>query len=230
MDQSAGSAVAATVVIWAVSSGLALALGVLLLGGSGAPRRWIRTAARSIVHLSRGVPTSLLVLGTGLAMLRIGPHTLPRIFPGTPARFQAVAWGAAAAVALGGSGHFAEIFRAARGAIGASRLDQATLLGFSPVRRWLLVARETAVVALPPTGARLVHQLHNTAFVAFFPVADLFGWVQSESSATFAVLDVVVLGGALYVMLSLLIWLAARVLELLLACRPPRVRALAGAA
>jgi ABC-type arginine/histidine transport system permease subunit len=82
--------------------------------------------------------------------------------------------------------------------------------------------RECAAVALPPTGARLVHHLHNTAFAALFPVADLFGYVEGQASATFRVLDFVLLGCLIYVILSGLTWLLVRALEAALS--PPTAK------
>jgi ABC-type amino acid transport system permease subunit len=76
-----------------------------------------------------------------------------------------------------------------------------------------VVAREAAAASLAPTGARLVHHLHNTAFAALFPVADLFGWIQQRSYETFEVSRYAAVGAAFYIGLSLLIWAAARGLE-----------------
>jgi ABC-type amino acid transport system permease subunit len=73
---------------------------------------------------------------------------LPPVFPGTPAAFQHVAWGIMIALALGSAGHLAEIFRAARMALGRFRLEQARVLGLSSLDRVRLLAREAAAIAL----------------------------------------------------------------------------------
>jgi ABC-type arginine/histidine transport system permease subunit len=67
-----------------------------------------------------------------------------------------------------------------------------------------------------------VHHLHNTAFAALFPVADIFGVVEGRANATFRVIEVVLLGCGIYVLLSMLTWVLIRALEAVLA--PPAAR------
>jgi ABC-type amino acid transport system permease subunit len=211
---------AGTVVLWAMSGALSIVLGLVLAAGSLSVHRLLRLGARAGVNLTRGVPTSLFVIAAGIGMMRLATAPeLPTVFPGTPAAFQHVAWGIMLALALGSAGHLAEIFRAAYLALGRFRLEQATVLGLTRLGRAVLLAREGAAIALPPTGARLVHHLHNTAFAALFPVTDLFGAVQGQASATFRVFHFAVLGCMIYVTLSGLTWLGIRVLEAALA--PP---------
>jgi ABC-type arginine/histidine transport system permease subunit len=86
------------------------------------------------------------------------------------------------------------------------------------------MVREAAAAGLAPTGARLVHHLHNTAFAALFPVADLFGWVQLQANASFEVTRYVFTGAAVYVVLSAVIWLAFRTVEAGVGGRRPERR------
>lgn len=209
-----GVGVAGTAVLWALSGSLSVALGAVLAAGSLSADRATRLAARAGIDLTRGASTSLLVVAAGMGAMRLSSAPeLRAIYPGTPAAFQHVAWAVALALAVGSAGHLAEIFRAAHSSLGQYRLEQATVLGLSPFGRARLLVRECAPVSLPPTGARLVHHLHNTAFAALFPVADLFGYVQGQANATFRVLDFVLLGCLVYVVLSALIWLLVRLLE-----------------
>ena len=214
---------AGTVVLWAISGAVAIALGFLLAGASLSGNGTLRYAARAAVNATRGVPTSVLVLVAGMGMMRAttAPN-LPGFFPGTPEAFQHVAWGIMLALGAGSAGHLAEIFLAARSTLGQYRLEQMTVLGLSWAARTLLVLRECAAVALPPAGARMVHHLHNTAFAALFPVTDLFGFVQGLSSSTFRVFEFIALGCVVYVALSGAIWLASRALEA--AFVPPSAR------
>jgi ABC-type amino acid transport system permease subunit len=188
--------------------------------GSLSTNGFAKAICRSVVNFTRGVPTSLFVIAAGITMFRLPAGIdLPTIYPGTPDAFQHVAWGIAVALAAGSAGHLAEIFRSARAALGRSRLDQAAALGLSRSRRAILLAREAAVIALAPTGTRLVHHLHNSAFAALFPVTDLFGFIQAQANATFRVLDYALLGCLVYVVLSGLVWLIFRAIEGLLAHR-----------
>jgi ABC-type amino acid transport system permease subunit len=211
MSDGLWEGIAGTLVLWGLSAFLACALGLVLAGGSLSSRLWVRLLARAVVNVTRGVPTVLLVIVAGFGMLRIPSiGELPVVFPGTPATFQQVAWGIMLALALGSAGHLAEIFRAARAGLGQARLEQIAVLGLSRPRRASLLAREAAAIGLPPTGTRLVHHLHNTAFAALLPVTDLFGFIEAQVNATFRVTDYLLLGCAVYITLSALIWLTVR--------------------
>lgn len=203
-----------TVVLWILSAALAVALAAVLAGPSLGKVRPARTAAESVITLTRGVPTSLLVVGAGItAIPQTAPAWLPNPFPGTSPGLAFVAWAVTIALALGSAGHLAVIFRTGYIALGSVRLEQVAVLGLSPARRLGLLIRESATATLAPTGARLVHHLHNTAFAALFPVADLFGWVQQRANTTFEVTRYVAVGVGVYVVLSLLIWAVFRGVE-----------------
>jgi ABC-type amino acid transport system permease subunit len=227
MSEELLEALGGTLVLWTLSAALAIGLGLVLASGSLSPCRPARFLARSVVNVTRGVPTVLLVIVAGFGMLRIpGVGELPVVFPGTLASFQHVAWGITVALALGSAGHLGEIFRAARAGLGEARLEQVMVLGMSRARRTRLLAREAAAIALAPTGTRLVHHLHNSAFAALFPVTDLFGFIQAQANATFRVLDFALLGCLVYVVMSGLVWLIFRGVEAMLVHRVVRTRRL----
>jgi ABC-type arginine transport system permease subunit len=206
--------VAATFVLWLLSGALAVSAGLLMATGAGAGRRWMRWLSGSATTLTRGVPTSLLVVAAGLASIRIPPQRwMPDIFPGTTAGSVPVAWAIVVALAAGSAGHFGVIFRTAYLALGRARIEQSVTLGTSPARRLALLGREAAAAAIPPTAARFVHHLHNTAFAALFPVADLFGWIEDGANATFDITRYVLAGGTAYVILSAMIWAGFKAIE-----------------
>jgi ABC-type amino acid transport system permease subunit len=206
--------IAGTLVLWALSGTLAVLMGLILAAGSLSSSRALRLLARTGVNLTRGIPTSLFVITAGIGTMHlVSVSDLPIVFPGTTAAFQHIAWAIMLALALGSAGHLAEIFRAARSALGRPRLEQAAVLGLSPLRHAAVIARECAAIALPPTGTRLIHHLHNTAFAALFPVADLFGAIEGQANATFQVFHFALLGCAIYTALSGLTWLLFRFLE-----------------
>jgi len=206
--------VAATFVLWLLSGAVAVSAGLFMAAGAGAGRRWMRGLSGSATTLTRGVPTSLLVVAAGLASIRIPPQRwMPDLFPGTASGSVPVAWAIVVALAAGSAGHFAVIFRTAYIALGRARLEQSVALGMSPARRLAVLGREAATAAIPPTSARLVHHLHNTAFAALFPVADLFGWIENGANATFDITRYVLAGGTAYVVLSAMIWVGFKALE-----------------
>ncbi|HEY3908131.1 MAG TPA: hypothetical protein VGM14_29780 [Streptosporangiaceae bacterium] len=206
---------AATFVLWLLSGTLAVSAGLVMAAGAGAGRRWLRGLSGSGTTLTRGVPTSLLVVAAGLASIRIPPQQwMPDIFPGTASGSVPVAWAIVVALAVGSAGHLAVIFRTAYSALGRARMEQSVVLGLPLARRLTLLGREAAATAIPPTSARLVHHLHNTAFAALFPVADLFGWIENGANATFDITRYVVAGAVAYVLLSAMIWAGFKALEL----------------
>lgn len=209
-----GTGVLGTLVLWVMSGAMAMTLGLLMCVGSLSPYAGVRLACRAGVNITRGVPTSLLVIAAGMGMLRLPDiPTLPTVFPGTPSAFQHVAWGVMLALALGSAGHLAEIFYAAYAALGRARLEQATVLGLPRFAQLLVLAHEAAAIVTPPTAARLVHHLHNTAFAALFPIAELFGAVQGLANASFRVFQLTVIGALIYIALSSCAWLLARMVE-----------------
>jgi ABC-type amino acid transport system permease subunit len=211
-----------TVVLWAVSILVAVALAGLLAAGSLSRARGIRVPADIAILLTRGVPTSLLVVVFGLAAIRYPPPDwLPNPFPGTSAGMALLAWAITIALALGSTGHLAVIFRTGYLSLGSARLDQIAVLGLSPGQRTRLLVRESAAASLAPTGARLVHHLHNTGFAALFPIVDVFGWVQQGANETFEVGRYAAVGAAVYVAMSLLIWASTRMIEYRLGSRRP---------
>jgi ABC-type amino acid transport system permease subunit len=195
-----------TVVLWTISGALAMGVGLVLAAVSLSGNRLVRFCGQSVINVTRGIPTALLVIAAGLATIRLPAKDLPVVFPGTLAPFQQIAWAITIALALGSAGHLAMIFRASREALGSARLQQANVLGLSRLRRARVLMRESAPIALAPTGSRLVHHLHNTAFAALFPVTDVFGYVQGQANATFEVFDYALLGCVVYIVLSALIW------------------------
>src|SRR5688572_19254440 len=112
-------AVASTSVLWAVSGLGALVLGIALAAGGASRRPWLRAISWLAINVTRGIPTSIVVIGAGVVGLRIAPpEGLPRLFPGTSSEFQHVGLLIASAVALGSAGHLAVIFIASRDTVG----------------------------------------------------------------------------------------------------------------
>lgn len=214
MDPGLSTYVAGTGVLWATSGLLAVLVAGLLAAGSLGRNRTVRAASAALTTLTRGVPTSLLVVGGGVVAAGVAsPRWLPNLFPGTPDGMEVVAWAIVVALALGSAGHLSVIFRTAYGTLGSDHRDQLTVLAFTRPARLRLVVREAAAAGLGPTGARLVHHLHNTAFAALFPIAEVFGWVQLQANASFEVTRYALTGAAVYVALSAAIWLTFRLLE-----------------
>jgi ABC-type amino acid transport system permease subunit len=214
LDSRFALAVASTSVLWVVSGLCALVLGIALAAGGANRQLWLRAISWLAINVTRGIPTSIVVIAAGVVGIQVAPpNSLPTLFPGTSPEFQHVGLMIALAVALGSAGHLAVIFIASRGTVGRRVLDQAKIMGLSTAGRTSLLFRESARAAMPATGARMVHHLHNTAFAALFPVFELFGLLQERITLTFKVWEYLLLGATIYVGLSGAIWLCALGLE-----------------
>ena len=211
----------ATLTLWAVSAILSIALALILVYAVANPRPMVRWCGLVVVNLTRGIPTSVLVIAAGMLAMRMGAFIpVPSIFTGTIGGFQHIAWAIVAALAFGSAGHLAMIFHAAYCALGQARRDQLAILGCRPWQKAVIVLREVMTVVLPSTGARLIHHLHNTAFASLFPVTELFGLIRGQSDATAKVFLFTSIGCLVYAVLSFVIWLLFRGLEAFFA--PPQ--------
>lgn len=218
---SVGQATVATLTLWAASAALSIVLALVLVQGINSPLRPVRLVSVALINTTRGIPTSVLVIAAGMLAMGSGAGLpLPAIFVGTIAPFQHIAWAIVFGLALGSSGHLAMIFQAAYGALDSGRRDQLQLLAHHPLRKLGILLREVLGLVLPPTGTRLIHHLHNTAFASLFPVADLFGLIRGQSEASAQVFLFTTVGALGYAGLSLAIWAAVRGLER--ALRPAR--------
>lgn len=207
-----------TIIIWLISMLLAILIGFLFTTGLLCQSLYIRFCVRWLVNISRGVPTSIYVIFGGLLVIKgsIG-FSLPAIFPGTIEGFETIAWVICFTLAFGSSGHLAEIFVASYQSLGKPRIEQINAMGFSLTQKWLIIIRECAYIAIPPTSTRMIHHLHNTAFAGLFPVVELFGTIQASASENFRIFEITLIGCVLYILLSGLIWSIFRVSETLLA-------------
>lgn len=214
MHADIGLWAAGSVLLWGLSAGLSIALALLMAAGGRSRWFFCRVVSAVAVHITRGVPTSLLVIVFGLMSMRLsGGSHLPVVFPGTSPQFQLVAWAIVIALGLGSSGHIAVICLTAWSSAGVRRLDQAEVMGLSPYGKVRVVGREVLPLVLGPLGARLVHHLHNTGFAALFPVAEVLGGVVEASNETFAVAKFAALGAVAYIVMSQAIWMTTRTLE-----------------
>lgn len=213
-----------TFVLWAISGALSLVIAGVLVALGVSRWRLVRLISSTVINVTRGVPTSLVVIVGGIAAGRLALNRapLPQLFPHTPAGFQATAWTIATALALGSSGHLAVIMRSAYETLGAARRHQARLLGLRRRQHGLLLMRESAVVAAAPVTNRMVHHLHNTAFAGLFPVVEIFGVTEKHANDSFRVVDVVLVAVAIYAGLSCIVWMGGRAAERALSAQPGR--------
>lgn len=201
------TAITASFLIWLSSSISSILIGLILVIAKNSEIHFIKKLSNFIIDLTRGIPTGFIVIGFGLGALRyLEFRELSSVFIGTLPSFQQMAWALVIALALGSSGHIAEIMHAAYSTLHPSLLEQTKILSLSLYSQILLIGREVLLPVLAPLGSRLVHHLHNTAFVSLFPVIDLFGYVKTQSNLSFRINEFVLLGSVIYILLSICIW------------------------
>jgi ABC-type arginine/histidine transport system permease subunit len=214
----------AAAVLWSVSGTLALATAMVLARGLESQHRFAQAMAYGATFLSRSIPASLYVLAAGISSLRaLSWIKVPNIFFGTVPIFQPVAFAVCLALAFSSSGHIAVIIQSSWRALPGATREQLAILDLGLFDRARLALSECAHSMLPPLSARLVHHLHNTAFAALFPVADLFGAIQGAADTSARVFLFVSLGAGAYACLSFAIWIALRAAESALVT-PVRIR------
>ena len=211
----------AVTVVLAVFSGVlatALGLGIVILRYSGRPSA--RRFADAFVELFRNIPALVLVLAFSFALPLALPLTLRRqllfdnlvidsVFDATGVHlyyFIALAL----ALSLNTAGYLVEVFRAGFESIDTIQVDAGYSTGLSrrQVLRYLIVPQGLGV-SVPPATNRLIHNLKNTALAIFVPVPDFFSAVQSVISRTFRGLELIIIGVAVYLLLS---WITAGLL------------------
>ncbi|MGX9965044.1 amino acid ABC transporter permease [Roseomonas sp. F4] len=177
------------------------------------------------------------IMGLGIALIRIGPgRVLPGlawtyvwIVRGTPLLLQLFAiyyalpaagirvgpWeGGIIALSLNSSAYFAEIFRGAIRAVPAGQREAALAIGMIPAQAMRrIVLPQAARPALPPYIGQATTLLKNSSLVSVIAVPDLMLTAQSIYSSTYRVVEVMVMTGLLYLLMTSLLQIAQTVLE-----------------
>ncbi len=81
-----------------------------------------------------------------------------------------------------------------------------------PYRTCWLMFIEAAPAMIPPVCARLVHHLHNTAFIALFPITGIFAAMRTGVIETALVLEYIAIATVLFVALGALITVCGHLL------------------
>lgn len=177
------------------------------------------------------------VTGLFIALMRIGPgRVLPAIawfyvwiVRGTPLLLQLFAiyyalpaagirvgpWeGGIIALSLNSSAYFAEIFRGAIRAVPSGQREAALAVGMMPWQSmWRIVLPQAARPALPPYIGQATTLLKNSSLVSVIAVPDLMLTAQSIYSSTYRVVEVMLMTGLLYLLMTSLLQIAQTVLE-----------------
>ncbi|MDD1780005.1 hypothetical protein LRP49_02230 [Enterovibrio sp. ZSDZ35] len=212
-----------TTIIFFVSSAavsLLLALIYVLCGRSA--HRSVRMLAGLSIEVSRGVPTVVFVLlmgNIGLAPFFSG-WDIEGAIPGVAWGFGVTAIFIVIGLAYSSSGHLARIIEAAISTIKPDTMEYMATLHPSMWVRVKLIFLECAPALIPTVSARLVHHLHNTAFISMFPITGIFAAMRTGVIETARVIPYLAFATLLFILLGSAIHIAAKQLVKRLQHRP----------
>lgn len=190
-----------TLTISAVSLVLStvVGLGLALLRLSG--RRLGAGAAWTYVWIVRGTPLLLQLFAIYYAL----PATGIRVGP----------WeGGILALSLNSSAYFAEIFRGTIRAVPLGQSEAALAVGMLRAQvMWRIVLPQAARPALPPYIGQATTLLKNSSLVSVISVPDLMLTAQGIYSSTYKVVEVMLMTGLLYLLMTSLLQAAQTLLE-----------------
>lgn len=225
-----------TLGLTAVTSVLALAVGVLVGTMRLSGRRSWRRAAGAYVDVHRNVPALVLIIFWAFAVPNLFPQPLRQaiffdnavvdwLSDVTRLSLPTYLLAAALALTLNTSAYIAELFRAGVGTIQRPQLDAARTLGASQEAVfWRLVLPEGVRAAFPAISTRLIHNMKNTALASLVAVPEFFQATQAAITETFRAVEFLMLATLVYLALSFGYAALLHAIERRLGRRPQPVR------
>lgn len=204
-----------TLLLTAVTTVTSLVVGIAIGTMRLSAKTWVRRLAGVYIELYRNIPALVLILFFAFALPNIfSPEVRERLFFDN----LFVQWGrdftglalpyyllaAIVALTLNTSAYLAELFRAGVGTIPREYVDAARSLG-APISAvfWGMLLPQGLQAAFPAITTRLIHNMKNTALVAFVAVPDLFHATQATITRTFRATEFLLLAAGLYLLLSI---------------------------
>jgi polar amino acid transport system permease protein len=178
-------------------------------------RPLIRRLAGVYVDLFRNIPALVLIIFFAFALPNLVPVDMRQrlFFDNIFARWGQLLTGlslpyymlaAIMALTLNSSAYLAELFRAGVGTIPREYTDAARSLGASQTLvYWQILLPQGFRAAFPAIATRLIHNMKNTALVAFVAVPDFFHATQTAITRTFQATELLLLATVFYLFLSI---------------------------
>ena len=203
-----------TVVLTAVTAGLALAVGIAAGTMRLSANRLVGGLAVLHVEMHRNMPALVLMIIWAFALPNLFPAEMRRglffdndllnwisRWSGLSLPYYTLAAGVA--LILNTSAYLAELFRAGVGAIPQQHVDAARTLGASRIELFRQVLLPQGLrTAFPAISTRLIHHLKNTALAAFVATPEFFHSAQTAITRTFLALEFLMLAAIVYLLLA----------------------------
>ncbi len=203
-----------TVALTAITSLLSLAVGVRVGTLRMSRRRWVRRMAAAFIEIHRNVPALVLIIFWAFALPNLVPDVSRRsvffdnwIVDGlgqlTGLAIPYYMLAAVLALSANTGAYLAELFRAGVGTIPQEHVDAARSLGASRrVVFGVIILPQGLRAAFPAISTRLIHNMKNTALVAFVATPEFFHSTQTAISRSFRAAELLLLAAAVYLALS----------------------------
>jgi polar amino acid transport system permease protein len=204
-----------TVALTAITSLLSLAVGVGVGTLRMSRRRWVRRMAGVFIEIHRNVPALVLIIFWAFALPNLVPDASRRTvffdnwivdglgqLTGLAIPYYMLA--AVLALSANTGAYLAELFRAGVGTIPQEHVDAARSLGASRrVVFGVIILPQGLRAAFPAISTRLIHNMKNTALVAFVATPEFFHSTQTAISRSFRAAELLFLAAVVYLALSL---------------------------
>lgn len=190
-----------TLAVTAAAFGLGMVGGVPLLLMRQSRRLLVRAPAMFVIDLIRAVPPIawLFLIYYGLAQqgLHLGSFLA-----------------AAAGLGLFSSAHMSEIYRSGLLAVGRGQWEAARAVGLSEWRVLAdVVAPQALRVVIPPSASYAINLLKDSAVASVIGVSEIAFQANAQAQATFRGLTVFALAALVYIVLSVPLAIASRVMD-----------------
>lgn len=190
-----------TLEMTACAYALAAATGLLIALGEMSRRRWLSGACRVYVEFIRGTPTL-----TQLFLIYFGLASLGLVIPG----FEA------AVIALGAhyAAYMAEVYRSGIAAVDQGQGEAAQAIGMRRGQAMLFIVFPQAVrIILPPMTNFAISLLKDTSVASLIAAPELMMRANDITSEYYMPMQVYLITGAMYLVMSYPLSLGVRYLE-----------------
>lgn len=177
---------------------VAIAIGLLTLGGFLHGRHPLSIGSEFIVDTIRGIPMLVIVLYVGLPLSGALKDATAGVFD-PPNLVRGIV-----AMAIAYSAYLAEIFRSGINAIPAGQIEAAGSLGLN---RWqtarLVILPQAFRIVIPPLGNELIAILKDTSLLSILSIRDITQRMREFQSASFLPFAPYNSAAILYILLTL---------------------------
>ncbi|MCP4356447.1 MAG: ABC transporter permease subunit [Chloroflexi bacterium] len=204
-----------TLLLTAVTSILSLIAGILVGTMRLSARPFVCRLGSIYVDIFRNIPALVLIIFFAFAIPNLFPLQMRQglFFDNVLAQWSEnitglslpyYALAATVALTLNSSAYIAELFRAGVGTLPQEYVDTARSLGASRTAVFCqIILPQGFRAAFPAIETRLIHNMKNTALVAFVAVPEFFHATQTAVTRTFRAVEFLLLAAVVYLLLSI---------------------------